>query len=164
MASFNKIVLIGELQTPVDIKATTAGDAIATFDLVVPRPLREGVTVVQKDILRVVAWRQVADQARHLQINDQVLVEGAIRTKTVEDPQKGKQYLTEIDAREVRSIGGVPSGAPLVQPVKEAPVSHFAIQESPSDAGQAFDFGSQPLKSPQGWQVDAAYNEEEIPF
>ena len=157
---------MGILTDNPDIRVTTSGDALAKFTLSVERPGRGEGFPVQSDVLDVVAWRQSADLAKSFIKGQMVLVEGRIITRTLDDNNGQRKYITEIEARELRGLG---HGEFSAQSVTEAPA--YQVKKSSLTAAQTapleeFDFGEGSLKDselqfPPGFDKEI---EEEIPF
>ena len=165
MSTLNKIILVGNLLENPDIRVTTSGDALAKFTLSVERPGRGEGFPVQSDILDVVAWRQTADSVKPLTKGQAVLVEGRIITRTLDDNNGQRKYITEVEAREIRGLG---QGQSYTQ---QEEVSAYQNKKSTLTPAQSepideFDFGEGALKEsdlqfPPGFDKEI---EEEIPF
>ncbi len=163
MSSLNRILLIGHLETQPDVKATTNGDLVARFSLSVPRPDRGEGYQADTDSFPSVAWRQVAEKLQSFQKGDWVLVEGKILTRTYEeDPAKGRQYITEIDVRDVKPLM---QGAETSQSNTFAQSSSMVSKETAVD-DKDFNFEEDPFAQKASWDPGklSPGEEEEIPF
>lgn len=149
---------MGTLVENPDIRVTTSGDSMAKFSLSVERPGRSEGLPVQVDVLDVVAWRQTAELATPMLKGQTVLVEGRIITRTLEDPSGQKKYITEVEARELRSLGG----QAFVES-SENKQKKTSLQSTPQGSVDEFDFGSEKegLQFPPSFEQEI---EEEIPF
>ena len=58
MASFNKVILIGNMAADPELKQTTAGESVAQFDIAVNRKNSKNN---ECDFIKIVAWRQHAE-------------------------------------------------------------------------------------------------------
>lgn len=104
MSSLNRIILVGTISTDPDLKATTAGDSLLRFSLVVDRPNRQDGLPAQTDTIQVVAWRATAESGKTLKKGDVAYVEGKIVTRNYENNEGQKIYITEVEASDISSI------------------------------------------------------------
>ena len=117
MASFNKVILIGNLTADPELKRTPTGVSVCRFTLAVNRRFAKAAEGQQTaDFITVVAWRQSADfVARFFKKGRPILVCGQIQSRSWTDQQNVKHYSTEVVADEVsfvesgaRNDGGAP--------------------------------------------------------
>lgn len=105
----NRVILIGRLTKDPELRYTTSGVAVGTFNLAVDRPKREG-TEREADFLPVVTWRQLAETCcNYLRKGRLAAVEGRIQVRSYDANDGSKRYVTEIVADNVRfleSTGG----------------------------------------------------------
>ena len=156
MSSLNRIVLIGEVESTPDIKATNSGDSYANFRLKVDRPSRQDGLVAQPDTIDIVAWRQTAEKAGSLSIGNFVVVEGRIITRNFDDENGVRKYVTEVEARELQAM---PSNAAAASPAAPADAFYEETQSAPIEN---FDF-NEPAKPAEATEISAEL-EEDIPF
>jgi single-strand DNA-binding protein len=140
--SVNKVILIGHLGKDAETRFTPAGIAVTSFSVATNRRWKDQQTGEWKeetDWAKVVLWRQ-ENLANYLTKGKQVYVEGRLQTRSYDDKDGKKQYMTEVVADEVillggRGEGGGPETGP--QPVsmpRSAPKPQRA-DESPMDQG-----------------------------
>jgi len=101
MGSLNRIVLLGEIDSAVDVKATNSGESVANFSLQVRRPARADGIQSQSDQIQVVCWGELATQSEQLAIGNVVLVEGQIHNRQYDDQNGVRHYVTEVVAKEL---------------------------------------------------------------
>lgn len=103
----NRAVLIGRLTSPPETRQTPNGVSVTTFSLAVNRRMNREVT----DYFNIVAWRGLADIcAKHLVKGQRISVTGEIQTRSYDDKNGVKRYVTEIVADEIEFLDK-PSGA-----------------------------------------------------
>ncbi|MGD8561428.1 MAG: single-stranded DNA-binding protein [Desulfarculaceae bacterium] len=105
----NKAFLIGNLGADPEMKYTAGGTALCTFRLATSEVFkdREGNQQERTEWHRVVAWGKLGEICgQYLSKGRQVYVEGSIRTRSWDDQNGNKRYMTEINAREVQFLGG----------------------------------------------------------
>ncbi len=161
---------MGVLTDAPEIRVTNQGESMAKFSLSVERPNRAEEAPKQIDLIDIIAWRQTADSAKDLQKGSLALVEGRIITRTLEDPSGQKKYLTEVEAREIRNLGGssVDQGSDTA-PIKSKPAKKSPSLETagnPPVKDEDFDFSNPSFKEndlqfPPGFGNEI---DEEIPF
>jgi single-strand DNA-binding protein len=135
--SVNKVILIGHLGKDAETKFTPAGVAVTKFSVATNRRWKDQQTGEWKeetDWANVVLWRQ-ENLANYLTKGKQVYVEGRLQTRSWDDKDGKKQYMTEVVADEVILLGGrggdggaeagpqpvsMPRSAPRSQPAPSA--------------------------------------------
>lgn len=100
----NKVLLIGRLDGPVEIRHTPNGRPVATFTLAVPRAWvsGDGEQIEETEWFNIVAWGSLADVcSNHLDEGTQIYLEGRLQTRSWEDTAGRKHFRTEVVAQEV---------------------------------------------------------------
>lgn len=105
MASFNKVILIGNMTADPELKQTQGGTSVCSFSIAVNRRFsKEGEQAC--DFINIVAWRQQAEfVTRYFKKGKPILVCGSLQTRTWTDKQGEKRYATEVIADEVTFVG-----------------------------------------------------------
>ncbi len=106
--SVNKVILIGHLGRDAETRFTPAGIAVTSFSVATNRRWKDQQTGEWKeetDWAKVVLWRQ-ENLANYLTKGKQVYVEGRLQTRSYDDKEGKKQYMTEVVADEVILLGG----------------------------------------------------------
>jgi single-strand DNA-binding protein len=144
MASFNKVILMGNLTRDPELRYTPKGTAIARLGLAVNRTWRtesgeqkEEVTFVDVDAF----GRQAETVAQYLKKGNPILIEGRLRLHTWEDKQTNqKQSKLRVDLENFRFVGpaqsrdGASSEAPRGRPAAPAPAP--AAEGAPETPGE----------------------------
>ena len=108
----NKAIIIGRLTADPEINTTNSGVDVCRFAVAVNRPYKNANGDAQVDYLNIVVWREAAKNcAKYLAKGRQVAVVGSIQTRSYEDSNGIKRYVTEIIAEHVEFIGGNPNAA-----------------------------------------------------
>ena len=106
MASFNKVILIGNMTADPELKQTASGTSVCSFSIAVNRRFaktEQGQQTV--DFINVVTWRQSAEfVSRYFKKGNPILVCGQLQTRTWNDNQGQKRYATEVVADEVSFV------------------------------------------------------------
>ena len=103
MASFNKVILVGNLTADPELKQTPSGVSVCRFSIAVQRRFgRNEQGQTPADFFNIVAWRQSAEfVARYFTKGRAILVCGQIQNDNWTDQQGVKHYSTSIVADEV---------------------------------------------------------------
>jgi single-strand DNA-binding protein len=106
--SVNKVILVGNLGRDAETKFTPSGAAKTTFSIATTRSWKDQQTNEWKEETNwtnVVLWRQ-ENLANYLMKGKQVYVEGRLQTRSYEDKEGKKAYITAVVADEVILLGG----------------------------------------------------------
>ncbi len=153
MASFNKVILLGNLTRDPEIRYTPKGTAVTDIGLAVNRVYtadnnekREEVTFVD-----VTLWGRTAEIAgEYLKKGRPVLIEGRLQMDTWDDKQSGqKRSKLKVVGEALQLIGGRPGGGGAAEGADED-------RQSRSSAKPA----APPAKAANPAEPD----EDEIPF
>lgn len=115
MASFNKVILIGNMTADPELKQTAGGISVCSFSIAVNRRFAKPEQGQQNvDFINIVTWRQSAEfVSRYFKKGNPILVCGQIQTRTWQDNQGQKRYATEVVADEVSFVSSAAgNGAP----------------------------------------------------
>ena len=119
MASFNKVILIGNMTADPELKQTTGGISVCSFSIAVNRRFAKAEQGQQNvDFINIVTWRQQAEfVSRYFKKGNPILICGQLQTRSWNDNQGQKRYATEVVADEVSFVAsatqnGAQSSAP----------------------------------------------------
>jgi len=108
MAGVNKVILIGNLGADPEVRSLESGVKVATINVATSESYKDknGERQTQTEWHRVVLWRGLAEVVeRYLKKGSQVYIEGRLRTRSYDDQDGKKTYVTEIEARELTMLG-----------------------------------------------------------
>ncbi|QBA72909.1 single-stranded DNA-binding protein [Lacticaseibacillus paracasei] len=93
----NSVALTGRLTRDVDLRYTQSGTAVGSFTLAVDRQFRSANGERETDFINCVIWRKSAENfANFTKKGSMVGVEGHIQTRTYDNAQGQKVYVTEV--------------------------------------------------------------------
>lgn len=103
----NKVILIGRLTKDVELRYTqTNNTAVASFSLAVNRKFVKHGEERQADFFNIIAWNKLAENiSKYLFKGNQVAISGRLETRSWDDPNGQKHYVTEVIAEEIDFIG-----------------------------------------------------------
>jgi single-strand DNA-binding protein len=133
MASFNKVILIGNMCADPELKQTANGVAVCSFSIAVQRRFSKSQDNAQQtDFINIVAWRQTAEfVAKYFTKGRPILVCGSLQTRSWTDQNGQKRYATEVivdeatfvdsksDNGQTQSGGYVPDAQPNFEEVAQ---------------------------------------------
>ena len=104
--ALNKVIIHGNISTPVELKETNNGTSVCSFNVAVNRYSKDP-NEAKADFFTVVAWQAKAEfVARHFSKGKPILVCGRLENRSFEDKNGNKRTVTEIIAEEVSFVGG----------------------------------------------------------
>ncbi len=105
----NKVILVGYLGADPDMRYTPSGQGVCELRLATSESWNDknGQRQERTEWHRVVVWGKRAEVcSKYLSKGRQVYVEGRIQTRTYDDKEGNKKYMTEIIAADVQFLGG----------------------------------------------------------
>lgn len=119
MASFNKVILVGNMTSDPELKKTPNGVSVTSFSIAVSRRFVKQGEQPQADFINIVAWRQTAEFiARYFNKGKPILICGQLQTRSWTDQNGQKRNITEVVADEAtfvenKAAGGNAAGTPF---------------------------------------------------
>ena len=110
----NKVILVGHLGADPDMRFTPSGQGVCELRLATSESWNDknGQRQERTEWHRIVVWGKRAEVcSKYLAKGRQVFVEGRIQTRTYDDKDGNKRYITEIIANDVQFLGGGRDGA-----------------------------------------------------
>lgn len=107
MSGINKVILVGHLGKDPEVRHLEGGVTVASFPLATSETFnKDGKRIEQTEWHNIVLWRGLAEVAsKYLQKGKLVYIEGKLRTRSFEDKEKTKKYVTEIVAENFTMLG-----------------------------------------------------------
>ena len=105
----NKVILIGHLGADPDMRYTPSGAGVCELRLATSESWKDknGQRQERTEWHRIVVWGKTAEIcAKYLAKGRQVFIEGRIQTRSYDDKEGQKRYITEIIAADVQFLGG----------------------------------------------------------
>ncbi len=109
MASVNKVILVGNLGKDPEVRATPSGQNVAKFSIATTDRWKSKVNGQMEEKTEwhnIVAWGRLAELCRdYLAKGRSVYVEGSLQTRTWDDKEGKKHYMTEVVAQTIQFLG-----------------------------------------------------------
>ncbi|HLI83906.1 MAG TPA: single-stranded DNA-binding protein [Bryobacteraceae bacterium] len=142
--SVNKVILLGHLGKDAETKFTPSGVSRSTFTIATNRRWKDqqsGEWKEETDWHNCVLWRS-ENLANYLTKGKQVYVEGRLQTRSWDDKDGQKRYMTEVVCDDLVLLGGRGDSAPgdYAQPVSMPRSAQQRPQPAPSAAAPPDDF------------------------
>lgn len=99
----NKVILLGRLARDPEVRYTSANNTlVAAFSLAVNRRFVKQGEERKADFINIIAWGKVGEFcSKHFKKGQQVSVIGRMETRTYDDKDGKRVYVTEVIAEEV---------------------------------------------------------------
>ena len=132
MASFNKVIIVGNVGRDPEKRSTTSGKAVINFSVAVNSntKLPSGDWKEETTWFRVVAFDKLADRvAERAKKGASVLVEGRIQTSEYTNKEGAKVNSWEVVASDIRLLDRKPreDGAPFSAGATDAPAAAAGV-------------------------------------
>lgn len=108
MKSVNRVTLLGNVTRDPELKATTSGQAVATFGLATNRNWKDvsGEKRSLPEYHNLVAWGGLAEFcSQYIKKGKPLYIEGYLKTRSWDGPEGAKIFRTEIVVENVVLIG-----------------------------------------------------------
>lgn len=140
----NKVILIGRLTKDAELRYTQSNKAYASFSLAVQRDYKNTDGNYDSDFINIAMWGQIAETVKkYTHKGDLIAVSGRLQTRTYENNEGKKVYVTEVVADKVT----------FLQQKKED--NKASVQENKQD--------NDPFEE-MGKQVEAEIDDNDLPF
>ncbi len=104
----NKVILVGNVGKDPEVRHLDSGVAVANFPLATSESYtaKNGERVTTTEWHNIVLWRGLADVAeKYVTKGRQLYIEGRIRTRSYDDKEGNKRYITEIYGDVMQMLG-----------------------------------------------------------
>lgn len=131
----NRAVLVGRLTKDPELRFTPNGIAVTTFTLAVNRPFKNANGEQEADFINIVVWKKAAENvANYTSKGSLVAIDGRIQTRSYENKDGQRVYVTEVVADSVQ----------FLETKKREAQQQNSQQRYTSDQGTPFQ-GGQPV-------------------
>ncbi|OGP81363.1 MAG: single-stranded DNA-binding protein [Deltaproteobacteria bacterium RBG_16_54_11] len=160
MLGVNKVILVGNLGADPEVRYSSTGTAVANFRIATSENWtnKEGGKETRTDWHRVVAFGKLGEIcAEYLRKGKQVYVEGKLRTRSWDDKEGNKRWITEVVAGNIVMLGQVAEGGPLA---RDGSLATGEAGGGPVARDQAKGMGGEPTEGPP----EPTQHDDDIPF
>ena len=101
----NRVILMGRITQDLEMKQTPSGNNVLSFNIAVERSYAKGEER-ETDFITCVAWNQRAEFINnYFSKGRMIAVEGQLRTRTYDDKNGSRHYVTEVYVDNVSFTG-----------------------------------------------------------
>jgi len=114
MAGVNKVILLGNLGKDPEVRVFDSGAKKASFTLATSEAYidKAGVRQDRVEWHNVIFWGKIAEVIeKYLKKGSQIYVEGRIASRSYDDKDGVKRYITEIEGQTMTMVGSKPSSS-----------------------------------------------------
>lgn len=156
MASYNKVILLGNLTRDPEVRYTPKGTAVAEIGLAVNRVYNTegGERREEATFVDITLWGRTAEIAgEYLKKGRQVLIEGRLQLDSWEDKQSGqKRSKLKVVGESMHMVGGRPGSGGGME------------SSEPDEEGSSERSAPRRSSTPPPRPASSAPDEDEIPF
>lgn len=112
--SVNKVILVGNVGKDPEVRHLDSGVAVANLPLATSESYtaKNGDKVTTTEWHNIVLWRGLAEVAeKYVKKGRQLYIEGRIRSRSYDDKEGNKRYITEIYADVMQMLGSKDSNS-----------------------------------------------------
>lgn len=135
--SVNKVILVGNVGKDPEVRYLESNTAVCNFSLATSETYKNkaGEKVTTTEWHNIVMWRGLAEIAeKFVKKGTQLYIEGKIRTRSYDDKDGNKRYITEILADNMQMIGKRSDTAPADSvPAQGANMEVYTASSEPDD-------------------------------
>lgn len=101
----NRVILMGRITQDLEMKQTPSGNNVLSFNIAVERSYAKGEER-ETDFITCVAWNQRAEFINnYFSKGRMIAIEGQLRTRTYDDKNGSRHYITEVYVDNVSFTG-----------------------------------------------------------
>lgn len=102
----NRVILMGRITQELEVRQTPAGASVLSFTVAVERNFKDQNGERQTDFISCVAWGKTAEHiCRYFSKGRMIALEGNLRTRTYDDKNGTRHYVTEVFVDNVSFTG-----------------------------------------------------------
>ena len=155
----NRVDLVGRLTRDPELRHTTSGRAVCQISLAINRTFTNQNGEREADFINVVVWdKQAENVSKYVTKGRLVSVEGRLQSRSYDDKDGKKVYVTEVVANNVQflSAGGNTNSQPQVQESNP-----FDFDSAPSAPTQTVSVEKDPFES---FGESVTISDDDLPF
>lgn len=116
----NKAILVGNLTRDPEQRTTSSGIAVTSFTVAVNRRYKTQDGQQQTDFINCVAWRSTAEfVGKYFTKGMKIGVVGSIQTRTYDDRDGVRRYVTEVVVDEAEFVGSKAQNPGVQKPTEQ---------------------------------------------
>ena len=156
----NKVILVGNVGKDPEVHFIEANVAVARFPFATSETYRskDGEKVTTTEWHNIVLWRGLAEVAdKFVKKGSQLYLEGKIRTRSYDDKEGNKRYITEIIADNMQMLGKKGDNTSTETNVQSSNQNNHSTEKQKPENTAEGDVGDDPF-------VSAPDENDDLPF
>jgi len=142
--SINKVILVGNVGKDPEVRYLDSGVAVANFPFATSEKYKnkQGEKVTNTEWHNIVMWRGLAEVVeKYVNKGSQLYIEGKIRTRSYDDKDGNKHYITEIIGDNMQMLGrkgdrsSIPPPSEEDVPVAKSDIKGVTTSNTDKDTG-----------------------------
>lgn len=130
----NRVILMGRITQDLELKNTQSGISVLSFTVAVDRGYARQGEERQTDFINCVAWRQRAEFINNYFAKGRMIaIEGNLQTRTYDDKNGVKHYVTEVVVDNVSFTGEPKQQGGASNSAFNTPVQNNTYNNTPSN-------------------------------
>ena len=98
----NQIILVGRLTSDPEIITTEKDKKMSAITIAVTRSFKNTEGIYESDFIRCILWNNIAlNTCEYCHTGDVIGVKGRLQTRSYEDENKNRKYITEVIAEKI---------------------------------------------------------------
>ncbi len=98
----NQVILVGRLTSDPEVIVTENDKKKTSITIAVTRPFKNSDGIYEADFIRCILWNNIAlNTCEYCHTGDVVGVKGRLQTRSYEDENKTRKYITEVIAEKI---------------------------------------------------------------
>ncbi len=164
--SVNKVILVGNVGKDPEVRYVDTNVPVARFPFATSETYRsrDGERITTTEWHNVVLWRGLAEVAeKYVKKGSQLFIEGKIRTRSYDDRDGNKRYITEIIADNMQMLGRRSDSQASGSDDSESSFSDDYNQSS-SSGEKPSQLADDPFEGETGDQGEITDEPDDLPF
>ncbi len=98
----NQVILVGRLTSDPEVVTTEKDQKYSAVTIAVTRSFKNSDGIYEADFIRCILWNTIAlNTCEYCHTGDIVGIKGRLQTRSYEDEEKTRKYITEVIAEKI---------------------------------------------------------------
>lgn len=158
----NKVFLIGRLVRDPELHYTSSNIPVATFSLAVNRNFTNQNGEREADFINIVVWRKQAENCKnYINQGSQVAIDGRLQTRSYDDQNGQKRYVTEVVADNVQFLDTKAAREQRIQTSQTEDINPYNLDKKEDNKVDMSDIPEDPFKD---FGEEIKLSDNDLPF
>lgn len=158
----NKVFLIGRLVRDPELRYTSSNIPVATFSLAVNRNFTNQNGEREADFINIVVWRKQAENCKnYINQGSQVAIDGRLQTRSYDDQNGQKRYVTEVVADNVQFLDTKAAREQRIKTSQTEDINPYNLDKKEDNKVDMSDIPEDPFKD---FGEEIKLSDNDLPF